>query len=93
MKKLDFYSALSTQHSALSYTSQIVNWRYVVISKIVDARGKAALGSSLRQSQTYPYIRSCLSGNAQLPSVSGIQAMVLYPYPGVTGRPPLPPLA
>lgn len=32
-------------------------------------------------------IRSCLSGNAQLPSVSGIQAMVLYPYPGVMGRP------
>ncbi|MEH2255250.1 hypothetical protein [Nostoc sp.] len=36
-------------------------------------------------------IRSCLGGNAQLPSVSGIQATVLYPYPGVMGRPPLPP--
>jgi len=33
-------------------------------------------------------IRSCNRGNAQLPSVSGIQAIVLYPCPNVTGFAP-----
>ena len=36
-------------------------------------------------------IRSCLNGNAQLPSDSGIKASVLYPYPTVIGFPPNPP--
>lgn len=33
-------------------------------------------------------MRSCNRGNAQLPSTSGIQAMVLYPCPKVIGFEP-----